>query len=383
MRLERRQSPSCGDAYRHLGMTLAISMAFAACRSPEVFGQDTRQPVATLTPAAPIRLPGAVDSNSPAVWLLEGGEPQLRVLTSTSGWPSLAVGAGLGRLGPATPVGWINHPGHGVWMESVITDDFGTWYGFYHNEIPAELCDREDRMLPRIGAARSHDAGVTWEDLGPILEAPPGWHECATPNRYFVGGVGDVSVVLDQEGKYLYLFFSQYSRYAWAQGVAQARLLWAARDEPVGRVEVRADDIWRPATHHMEVDEAGQQHASWVYDPGTPLLPVLHPWHDADRATDAFWGASVHWNTHLQQYVMLVNRTKDEQFGQEGIYVAYTPTLEDPGAWTVPTRLIGGGSWYPQVVGLQQGQGTDAVAGARARYFQGGVSNYFIDFAYR
>jgi hypothetical protein len=190
-------------------------------------------------------------------------------------------------------------------------------------------------------------------------------------------------VLLDHEGKYLHLFFSQYSRHAWAQGVGQARLLWAARDEPVGRVEVWADDSWRPATHQIETDDAGEERASWVYDPGTPLFPVLRPWHDADRATDAFWGASVHWNTHLQQYVMLVNRAKDEQFGQEGVYVVFAPTLDDPGAWTAPARLIAGGTWYPQVMGLQQGQGTDAVAGARARYFQGGVSNYFIDFAYR
>ncbi len=377
-----RQLPSWGDTSRHLRMTVALIGALAPA-APLAVAQEIRQPIATLTPAPPIRLPGAVDSNSPAVWQLVEGELQLRVLTSTAGRPSLSAGEGLGRLGPASPVGWISHPGHGVWMESVITDDVGTWYGFYHNELPADLCDRQDRVLPRIGAARSHDAGATWEDLGVVLEAPPGWHACATPNRYFVGGVGDVSVLLDQEGKYLYLFFSQYSRHAWAQGVAQARLLWAARDEPMGHVEVWSEGIWRPATHHVEIDETGLEHASWVYDPGTALLPVLHPWHDGDRANDAFWGASVHWNTHLQQYVMLVNRTKDEQFGQEGIYVVFAPTLHDPGGWTTPLRLIAGGTWYPQVVGLEPGQGTDAVAGARARYFQGGVSNYFIDFTYR
>ena len=96
-------------------------------------------------------------------------------------------------------------------MESVIVDEGGTWYGYYHNEVPASLCDRLDRVLPRIGAARSRDSGETWEDLGIILEAPPGWHDCATTNQYFVGGVGDVSVLLDRESKDLYLYFSQYS----------------------------------------------------------------------------------------------------------------------------------------------------------------------------
>ena len=103
-------------------------------------------------------------------------------------------------------------------------------------------------LLPRIGAARSRDHGETWEDLGIILEAPPGWHDCATPNQYFVGGVGDVSVLLDRESKDLYLYFSQYSKYAAAQGVALARLAWADRDAPAGKVSVFNDGAWLPAT---------------------------------------------------------------------------------------------------------------------------------------
>ena len=40
-----------------------------------------------------------------------------------------------------------------------------------------------------------------------------------------------------------------------------------------------------------------------------------------------FWGPAIHWNTYLEQYVMLLNRAKDDQFGQEGIYVSFSPTL--------------------------------------------------------
>ena len=42
----------------------------------------------------------------------------------------------------------------------------------------------------------------------------------------------------------------------------------------------------------------------------------------------------MHWNTALEQYVMLLNRAKDENYTQEGIYVSYAPRLDDPSLWT-------------------------------------------------
>jgi len=237
------------------------------------------------------------------------------------------------------------------------------------------------RTLPRIGAARSRDGGQTWEDLGIVLEAPPGLYNCATPNTYFVGGVGDVNVLLDHDSTDLYFFFSQYSALPSVQGVAVARLAWADRDEPMGKIQVWLNGIWRPATLSVSQADDGTPRAEWVYPAGSPLVPVTHPWHDADPVDDAFWGASVHWNTAIQRYVMLLNRTKDEQFTQEGIYVAFAPVLDDPTAWTVPEKLMDGGAWYPQVMGTETGEGSDKEASARARFFMGGRSNAFIDFA--
>jgi hypothetical protein len=325
-------------------------------------------------------LPGRVDSNSPAVWLLDEGISQLRVLTSSAGVVSLSVGTEARTLGPATPVEWTTHPGHGVWMESVLVAEDGTWYGYYHNEIPATVCDRQDRMVPRLGAARSVDAGRTWEDLGVILEAPEGWHACATRNRYFVGGVGDAVVVRDSTSQYVYLFFSQYSRSASAQGVGVARLAWADRDEPTGRVEVWTSDAWLPARHEVRTGTHGEPTARWAYDAGTPLWPVLQPWHDGNASNDAFWGPSVHWNASLQRFVMLLNRAANDQWAQDGVYVAFSTSLENPRGWTTPVQLLDGGTWYPQILGLESGQGTDTWGTWRARLFIGGSSNYFVDF---
>jgi len=342
--------------------------------------QTPAAPAITLVPATSVTLPGGVDSNSPAVWDDVDGVETLQVVTSIAGEPSVASGRRLTRLGPAEPVSFVTHPGYGVWMESVVVDGDGTWYGYYHNEVPATICGREELTLPRIGAARSSDRGDTWEDLGIILEAPPNWYDCATPNQYFVGGVGDVSVMLDHDSKDLYLFFSQYSKYAAAQGVALARLAWADRDSPAGKVMVFNHGAWLPPTRVTSEDDDGVAHSDWMYSYGTAIVPVTQPWHDEDPRDDAFWGASVHWNVSLQSYVMLLNRTKDEQFTQEGVYVSFATRLDDPAAWTTPLKIVDGGSWYPQVIGIETGEGSDKQAGARARLFMGGRSTQFIEF---
>ena len=361
--------------FRTLVITAVLGTACqAGAQTPAV-------PSVTLAPAPAISLTGEVDSNSPAVWDLVDGVETLQVVTSIAGQPSLASGRRLARLGPAEPVEFVTHPGDGVWMESVIADEGGTWYGYYHNEVPATQCDRPDLTLPRIGAARSRDRGETWEDLGIILEAPPGWHDCATPNQYFVGGVGDVDVLRDRDSKDLYLFFSQYSRPPEVQGVAVARLAWADRDQPTGKVQVWVNGIWRPASNSVTEDADGVSHSDWIYPAGSPLVPVTLPWHDADLRADGFWGPSVHWNTAIQQYVMLLNRAKDEQFTQEGIYVSFAPVLDDPTAWTAPQKLMDGGDWYPQVMGVESGSGSDKQAAAVARFSVNGKSHAYITFA--
>ncbi len=340
-----------------------------------------RVPTATLLNADYRRMPGTVDSNSPVVWALVRGQRRLFVMTSASGEPRVSSGTGLTRMSSAMPVGFDRHPGDGVWMESVVLDDGGTWYGFYHNEQPADACGRPNMVRPRIGAARSTSRGIRWEDLGTVVEAPDGSDACDSPNRYFVGGVGDLSVALDQDQRYLYLFFSQYGRTPSAQGVGVARLLWAARDEPQGQLDAWVQGAWVPLTTVR--DDDGRPDEALQYRSASPLVPPSRPWHDRDRVDDGFWGPAVHWNSALNQYVMLLNRTADNDFTQEGIYVSFSDRLDVPSRWTPPTRLLRGGSWYPQVVGIEPGEGTDKLARGRARFFMGGESNYLIDFTFQ
>jgi hypothetical protein len=39
---------------------------------------------------------------------------------------------------------------------------------------------------------------------------------------------------------------------------------------------------------------------------------------------------------------------------------------------------MSGGTWYPQVIGLEEGSGSDKLAGATARFFLGGRSDWIL-----
>jgi hypothetical protein len=358
---------------------LVAALAIAAERGPAAAQTPAaRIPTATLLSTTMLTFDAPADSNSPAVWETVNGRLQLFLFTSFNGWSTRLFGTQVSSLAPVGRVAFDAPPPHGVWFEAIIPDVDGTWYGYYHNERPAEVCGDATRMLPRIGAARSSDFGATWEDLGTILEAPPESYDCATANRYFVGGVGDFSAILDRDSRYLYFFFSQYADREGSQGVAVGRMPWAFRDRPRGRVSVWwRGMVWVPPRRVMQDVEMPTE---YTYSGGMPIYRVMDDWH-AGQTVDAFWGPSVHWNTFLEQYVMLLNRAVDNEWRQEGIYVAFSPTLDDPRSWSTPRRLLAGGDWYPQVLGLESGVGTDRVAGERARLFIAGRSRYLITFA--
>ena len=169
-----------------------------------------------------------------------------------------------------------------------------------------------------------------------------------------------------------------------AQGVAVARLVWANRDRPTGRVTVWNDGAWLPSRINRmpSTDVFGNDAPSLARVPvGTPLEKTTLAWHDGDGRVDAFWGPSVHWNESLERYVMLLNRAQDESYSQAGIYVSFAPRLDDPDLWTTPQLVMTGGRWYPQVIGLTTGSGTDKIAGATARLFLSGRSDWVINFS--
>jgi hypothetical protein len=359
----------CALAVGAVGSALEIS-AQPASRAGEAAEGAT--PFATLAPAFPVRFPAETDSNSPVFWdFLDNGVRGLHIINS-AGQPTISQAERIGRWRAPYPVAFTTRIDGGRWMEAVLQDDDGTLYGYYHNE-PASVCRGVIKTAPRIGAARSRDRGLTWEDLGIIIEAPPRPVPCDTPNVFFYGGVGDFSVVLNPAKSDAYFFFSAYSGSPSQQGVAVARMLWQHRDEPRGKVAVWDGAIWQ-----YPDDARATNHP--IFPPPGPIFPAAVSWHDPSGAVDAFWGPSVHWNTYLDNYVMLLNRASNSGWGQEGIYIAFADDIADPKAWTPPAKLLSGGPWYPQVIGLTAGSGTDKQAGRVARLFVGGESTSFIRF---
>jgi hypothetical protein len=341
-----------------------ILVAFLAAASPAA-AQTTRDvpdsvpgmPEAVLIPAPSITFPAEVDSNSPAFW----DDGQLHVFNSLH-HPYISDGLSVSRLDD--PIGVIFRGGvtGPRWMESVIQDEDGALYGYYHFE-PRRVCESGTKTAPQIGAVRSRDGGLTWDDLGIIIASTSAERNCDTMNLYFVAGEGDFSAVLDRERQYVYFVYSSYSIYAESQGISLARMAWSDRDNPLGRLRK-----WR----------SGSWMAPGVNGRGTPVYPARGSWHLSE--TDTFWGPSVHWNTYLGMYVILMARASDPAWSNQGIYVAYAPTLDNPYTWSQPRLLVEGGAWYPQVMGLERGSGTDSLAGAYARFFMGGRSDHWIRF---
>ena len=231
-----------------------------------------------------------------------------------------------------------------------------------HHEVFLDCGAGIALSAPTIGALVSYDGGWTYHDLGYVLVsgATP---NCEAKNGYFGGGHGDFTVLPDEAGQYFYFYFSNYGGEAANQGVAVARMRMADRFEPVGKV-------WK--YHEGEWEQPG------LFGEVTPILPVKTDWGQAD--TDAFWGPSVHFNTALGKYVMLLNRACCAPgWPQEGVYVSYNADPAHPEGWKAPERILGYGTWYPQIVGLGPLE-TDKRAGRLSRFFAGGYSEYELVF---
>ena len=335
------------------GQNLVIIRAAPRVQLPGVIGQGMDKNVA-----------GDVDCSSPAHW-----DGDTMYMFYSTGHPFRSSGPDLFHLSrPSQRVSFDNEATWkmgGRWIESTHKADDGKLYMWYHNEPPLA----SSRTAPRIGAMVSTDNGLTWRDLGIILESPAGSNNVQSTNMYFVGGNGDFAVIADNEKKHLYFFISTYHKDKAQQGVAIARMRYEDRDAPSGKVVKWHQGGWN------EPGLGGQV---------TPIFPAAIDWHRG--GADAFWGPSIHYNTYLNKWVMLLNRARDKDWTQEGIYVSFNADLADPTGWTEPAKILDAkelekSKWYPQVIGMDKaGRQTDKLAGRTARLFVAGVSKWEVVF---
>jgi hypothetical protein len=312
--------------------------------------------VARLIPAPLFRWPGIADSNSPSHW----SAGKLFVFNS-DGMPVRSEGPNLGSLSSTRAVRFYSYKSAPLWIEATYKAPDGTLYAWYHHGVFLH-CLGNPVSAPLIGALRSDDDGKTFEDLGPILTsgAEP---DCATHNRYFAGGAGDFSAIADREGLYLYILYTHYGGDTTEQGVSAARIALADLDSPAGQVFKYFAGQW------SEPGLGGRQ---------SPLFPAIESWHSPNP--QSFWGPSIHWNTALNRYFILMNYSCcTPDWPAAAIYYTSTPDLSQPELWTSPSLLLNGGGWYPLTMGLDP-EGTDKQAGSTARFFLGGDSNHWICF---
>lgn len=309
-------------------------------------------------------VPGNIDCSSPGHW-----DGDTLYMFYSTGHPFRSFGPDIFHLSrPSQRVKFDNEAGWtmgGRWIESTQKAEDGKLYMWYHNEPPLAT----GRTAPRIGAMVSSDNGVTWRDLGIVVEAPKGSNNLESANKYFVGGNGDFAVIANRKREYLYFFVSTYHKDEAEQGVAIARMRYDDRDSPAGKVFKWHKGAWNEPGLGGHV---------------TPIFEVGTDWHRSDA--DAFWGPSIHWNTHLNVWVMLLNRAKDKDWTQEGIYISFNAEIGDATGWTKPAKILDAkdlekSKWYPQVMGTDSAKRqTDKLAGRRARLFVAGLSKWEIVF---
>lgn len=334
---------------------LCVLMAIAASLAAQV-GQ-VRQTSLLRYPSS------VVDGNSPGLWV----DGRLKVYTSTGNLLKMS-GDDLDSLYMDAPpiIGSDDH--QPMWIESIWNDpSSGIVYAWYHNE-PGGYCPGKGLTMPRIGALVSYDGGESFEDLGIVLssgDAP----NCNAKNGFFAGGHGDFSVILDRHDQYFYFLFDNYGGAANTQGVALARLAIGDLANPVGNVFKYYQGEWEQPGIGGRV---------------TPVLPVRVPWERED--TDAYWGPSVSWNTYINKYIIMLNRSCCEpEWPQEGIYISYSDDISDPGSWSAPVKILTpkdigfAPGFYPQLVGTAPGE-SDSLTGQSSRIFVKGISRWELVF---
>ncbi len=311
-----------------------------------------------LVEAPTVQFPSSTDSNSPCHW-----DGDTFYILNSQGHPFLSSGPDQFRLGKPIRCEFDNVVNGGRWIECTWKADDGTLYGWYHFE-PRGVCPDSKLTAPKIGAAKSTDNGLHWTDLGIIIDAPLEI-DCGAKNGFFAGGNGDFSCMLDAQKRFMYFFISTYAGDLSEQGVAVARMAWIHRDNPVGKVWKYYNGKW---------DSPG------IGGRVTAIFPAKIGWVREDA--DAFCGPAVYWNTHLECYVMLLNRTRYKPgWPQEGIYISFSKDIGDPKSWMEPKKILDGGSWYPQVIGLDVSRKeTDKLVGRRARFYMHGRSTHEIVF---
>ncbi|MGO8719884.1 MAG: hypothetical protein ACLQMO_11790 [Acidobacteriaceae bacterium] len=356
----------------------------AAGTNPSGNGQV---PSVVLTAAPLIQMPGvpvperkllhAVDSNSPVHW-----DGDTMYMFDSYNHPYRLSGYNLEHLGIRERVRFNGLDDDlDIWIEATWKDPGGTLYGAYHYE-PDTICFSNSHLptAPRIGWIKSGNNGKTWQDLGFILDANPSAINCNSASPWDTGGTGDLVFLPDRKNEYFYIYGTSYDPRFAEQGVFVARMAFADRNNPSGKVMKWYQGSW-------------SQPGLWGHV--TPVFPAQKDYTHPDG--EMFWGPSIHWNTYLKMYVMVLNHAINTRLKGGGVYISFNRRIGDPNGWSEPRMILDraqvqnltrGGSaqpnslengWYPEIIGTGKGE-SDKLCGQTGRLFVAGMSRMEITF---
>lgn len=306
---------------------------------------------------------------------------------------------------------------HGaVWFETVYQDPRDgsgrTLYAVYHNEnypstlpydsltgkgyrnenwpqglqgpaSPAAVC--------RIGIMKSVDGGRSWdnrgifiEDLDPRLILKP-----HNTSETFAGGVGDPCAIAS--GDYLYLFYGEYGYPGVYDEAGYSRETeWAGQCISVARIAI--NDLDNPEGRALRWDGSG---FNAPYNGiGKPVESLMIPREEGGGPASSpdggfHWGPSVHWNTYLNCWVMLMGKVVGPSWKGNQVFISFNRNRDfsDPAMsqeWTKPRLLYekpGYNLWYPSLQPLNnsddiENKYTCLRLGKRARFFVKSLKPY-------
>ncbi len=349
--------------------------------------ENERLPSVVLKTAPLVQMPGvpvpgrklqhAVDSNSPVHW---DGDTVYMFNSYTH--PYRLSGPNLEHLGNRQLVRFNGLDDNlDIWIESTWKDPDGTLYGAYHYE-PDTVCFSNSHLptAPRIGWIKSEDNGKTWQDLGFVIDANPSAINCNSASPWDAGGTGDFSFIPDRKHEYFYFYGTSYDPRFAEQGVFVARMPFADRNNPSGKVMKWYKGSW-------------SQPGLWGHV--TPVFPAQKDYTHADA--EMFWGPSIHWNTYLKMYVMVLNHAINTRLKSGGIYISFNRHIGNPNGWSKPRMILDPtqvqqatrkgsaqpdslkNGWYPEIIGMGKGQ-SDKLCGQTGRLFVAGMSRLEITF---
>ena len=216
---------------------------------------------------------------------------------------------------------WEGFDNGGSWLMSVHrVGDTGELIGFYHAEDHWYPLNSEHIAWKSCGVTYSYDNGVTWTQGEQIISSDE-----PKPDDPEWGGAGDNCVVWD------------WKNGRWAGFFQQSTLRTAVSEDPNGYV----------GTWFKYFEGAFEEPG--IGGHSTPL-----------EGLPGGANPSVHWNTHLQKWVMVYHG-----WGPKDVLITASEDLINwEPARTVASSTVGGNAWYPTIIGED-----DKVAGESARIY--------------